>query len=130
MSSDFLEESERDALKIIDKLPVLLKYEKEATGLLAEEGEHCALLSVSGPGLRHIIIHGVVTELSGQKRRWPLVKDREYGDYCTIKDALPGMEGRYSTPLRAFQAIDQWLGQEREGVTEQQAQKSAQDVKQ
>lgn len=110
----FDEEAELDALKAIDRLPVLAKYEKEATGLLADEGEHCALLSVSGPGLRHIVIHGVVTERNGQKRRWPLVKDREYSDYCTIKGAPPELDGRYSNPVKAFDAIDNWLARAKE----------------
>lgn len=101
---------EIETLSILDRLPVLPRYEKEVLGLLAEEGDYARLLRVSGPGLRQFDVHGVVQELKGQRRRWALVKDTDYPDFCRIKGAPSlSLEGRYSSPASAFDALEKFL---------------------
>lgn len=108
-----MDDIEKETLKIIDRLPVLPKYEKEVTGLLAENGEYCRLLRVSGPGIRFLEVRGIVQELKGSRRRWPLVRDADYPDFTRIKGAPPELDGRYSSPVSAFDAVEKFLSKER-----------------
>lgn len=112
------DEIEREALNILDRFPVLLKYDKSETGLLAEEGTSSTLLRLSGPGIGHLAVKGIVTERGGKKRRWILVRDGTFPDFTVVKDAPATLSGRYSNPLRAFEALDAWLTKEStEGAT-------------
>ena len=106
------DEIEKEALTILDRLPTLTEYDKEVTGLLAEEGTHAILLRVSGPGLAHLLVKGIVTERWGKKRRWVLVKDEVYPDFTVINKAPPELGGRFSNPIRAFEAVDAYLSKE------------------
>lgn len=107
-----MDDIDKEALSIIDRLPVLPKYEKEVTGLLAEEGDFARLLRVSGPGIRFLDVRAIVQELKGKRRRWAITKDPVYNDFSRIKDAPSGLDGRYSSPLQAFDAIEKFLSKE------------------
>lgn len=98
-----------DDLILIDRLDVLPQYDAQKQGLLATERDHSTLYEVSGPGLQHLSIAGVV-QIRNTGERLPVIKDSTYHGFCRF--ALPPSDefaGRFSAPAKAHEALEKWL---------------------
>lgn len=98
-----------DDLVLIDRLDVLPKYDSQKQGLLATSKSLSTLYEVSGPGLQHLSVTGVV-QVHKTGERYPLLKDATYHGFCRFAAPVSDeLTGRYSSPAKAHDAIEKWL---------------------